>query len=136
MHDVLAFGAHPDDVEIGCGGTVALLAKQGRSVVIVDFTRGETGTRGTTDERAQEAAEAARVLGAAARVNLELPDGLLALSDPEGGRPVPRHDGEKLVDLIREQRPRPLVGSFPGGGHPGRVENWRAGAAAAARGSD
>ena len=47
MADVVAFGAHPDDVEIGCGGTVALLASQGRKVVVVDFTRGEIGTRGT-----------------------------------------------------------------------------------------
>src|SRR5262245_65250884 len=83
MADVMAFGAHPDDVEIGCGGTVALLASQGRNVVIVDFTRGELGTRGTPLQRAQEAEAAAWTLGAKMRVNLELPDGFLPFRDPK-----------------------------------------------------
>ena len=61
--DVLAIGAHPDDVELGCGGTVALLAQQGRRVGILHLTRGEAGTRGTADEREAEARAAAAALG-------------------------------------------------------------------------
>ena len=121
MADVLAFGAHPDDVEIGCGGTVALLAKLGRSVVVVDFTRGETGTRGTPDERAREAAEAAKVLGATARLNLELPDGLLPFADPKSGRPARDLAVERIVELIREHRPRLLLANYPSDQHPDHV---------------
>ena len=73
--DVLAFGPHPDDVELGCGGTLASLAGSGRGVGIVDLTRGEMATRGTPETRAQEAAEAARLLGARFRANLDLGDG-------------------------------------------------------------
>jgi bacillithiol biosynthesis deacetylase BshB1 len=144
MADVLAFGAHPDDVEIGCGGTVALLAKQGRDVIVVDFTRGETGTRGTPDQRAAEAVEAARILGARTRVNLELPDGLLPFTDPKSGRPTRELAAERVVDLIREHRPRLLLANFPSDAHPDHVvvgevvkqarylaglQKWRAGKA-------
>src|SRR5262245_21995292 len=121
MADVLALGAHPDDVEIGCGGTVALLASQGRSIVIADFTRGELGTRGTPDERGREAAAAAKVLGATARVNLELPDGQLPFTDPKSGRPTRELAVEKVVDLIREHRPRLLLANFPSDAHPDHV---------------
>lgn len=72
--DVMAFGAHPDDVEIGCGGLLARAAGDGRKVLIVDLTRGEQGSRGTPEERKKEAAEAAAVLGAEGRLNLCLPD--------------------------------------------------------------
>ncbi len=75
--DVLAIGAHPDDVELRVGGTVRKLVSAGRSVAIVDLTRGELATRGTPDTRTAEAAEAARALGVADRVNLGLPDGRL-----------------------------------------------------------
>ena len=119
MADVLAFGAHPDDVEIGCGGTVALLASQGRSVVIVDFTRGEMGTRGTPEERAREAKSAAKRLGAASRVNLELPDGLLPFTYAE--RPTRDLAVERVVDLIRELRPRLLLANYPSDAHPDHV---------------
>jgi len=73
--DVLAFGAHPDDVEIGCGGTLAKLTDAGRSVVVVDLVRGELGTRGSVETRAQEAARSSEILGLTARENLGLPDG-------------------------------------------------------------
>jgi bacillithiol biosynthesis deacetylase BshB1 len=112
MADVLAFGAHPDDVEIGCGGTVALLASQGRSVVIVDFTRGELGTRGTPAQRAQEAEAAAWALGAKGRVNLEQPDGFLPFREPAIAL---------VVDLIREHRPRLLLANYPSDAHPDHV---------------
>lgn len=73
--DVLAIGAHPDDVELTCGGTIIKLVKQGHSVGILDLTQGELGTRGDRKIRAQEAAKAAAVMGVAVRENLKLPDG-------------------------------------------------------------
>src|SRR5882672_8181210 len=131
MADVVAFGAHPDDIEIGCGGTVALLASQGREVVLVDFTRGETGTRGTPEERARESAEAARMLGAAARENLELPDGRLpftmtvnpgtTIAGQPGSRLVREVAVELVVDVLRRHRPRLLLANFPSDAHPDHV---------------
>ncbi len=73
--DVLAIGAHPDDVELTCGGTIIKLVKQGRSVGILDLTEGELGTRGDRKTRGREAAKAAAVMGVALRENLRLPDG-------------------------------------------------------------
>lgn len=72
--DVLAFGAHPDDIEISCGGTVASLTRQGKKVGIIDLTRGEMGTRGTAETRKREAEDAAHILGVSVRENLDLPD--------------------------------------------------------------
>ena len=84
--DLLAFGPHPDDVEIGMGGTLALEASRGARVGLCDLTRGERGSNGTPDQRVAEAEAAAAVLGAAWRVNLGLPDGGLAV----GAGPGPR----------------------------------------------
>jgi len=73
--DILAIGAHPDDVELGCGATLAKEIHHGKSVGILDLTRGELGTRGTPEIRDQEAANAANLLGVAVRHNLGLADG-------------------------------------------------------------
>ena len=73
--DILAFGAHPDDVELGCGGSIAKAVSQGKSVGIVDLTRGELGTRGSAAIRDQEAAAAAKVLAVSFRKNLAFRDG-------------------------------------------------------------
>lgn len=73
--DILVLAAHPDDAEISCGGTIAKHVSLGHKVGIVDFTRGELGTRGTPEIRAQEATEAAKILGAEIRENLGLKDG-------------------------------------------------------------
>jgi bacillithiol biosynthesis deacetylase BshB1 len=73
--DILAFGAHPDDVELGCGATVAKEVANGKKVGIVDLTRGELGTRGSADLRDIEAANAAKILGVAVRENLAFADG-------------------------------------------------------------
>lgn len=73
--DILVLAAHPDDAELGCGGTIAKHVKMGHKVGVVDFTRGELGTRGTIETRMAEAAESSRILGLAARENLGLPDG-------------------------------------------------------------
>lgn len=73
--DILAFGAHPDDVELGCGALIAKEISLGKKVGIVDLTRGELGTRGSAEIRDQEAAEAAKILGVSVRKNLGFRDG-------------------------------------------------------------
>ncbi|WP_417444046.1 bacillithiol biosynthesis deacetylase BshB1 [Joostella sp.] len=73
--DILAFGAHPDDVELGCGATIAKEIKLGKTVGVVDLTRGELGTRGTAEIRDKEAANAAKILGIEVRENLCFSDG-------------------------------------------------------------
>jgi bacillithiol biosynthesis deacetylase BshB1 len=115
--DLLAFGPHPDDVELFCGGLVSSAVVRGHRVGIVDLTRGERGTRGTVDERALEAAEAARILGVDARENLALPDAGLAPfapSDLEDERsPVLR-----VVECIRRLRPVTVLVPFWRERHP------------------
>ncbi len=98
--DIVAFTAHPDDMEICCGGTLALAARQGWKAGAVEFTRGELGTRGTPETRSREAEEAARVLGLSARLNLELPDGHLHDSD---------ESRQLVVRILRQTRPRVVI---------------------------
>jgi len=107
--DVLAIGAHPDDVELGCGGTLALLAAQGRRVGILHLTRGERGTRGTVAEREDEARAAAAALGAAAVDFLDCGDGGLR-----------RGEGEEdaLIAVLRRRRPEIVLGPTPSDRHP------------------
>lgn len=73
--DILAFGAHPDDIELGCGGSLAKAVAQGKKVGLIDLTQGELGTRGSAEIRKQEAAEAAKLLNASFRKNLGFRDG-------------------------------------------------------------
>ena len=73
--DILAIGVHPDDVELGCSGTLINEIKLGKKVGIVDLTQGELGTRGTVESRYQEAADAAMHIGATIRENLKMRDG-------------------------------------------------------------
>mgnify|MGYP001766396061 CR=1 FL=1 len=91
----LAIGAHPDDVEISMGGTLALLTDRGYRVGVIDLTRGETGSRGTPEQRLEESRAAAGLLGVESRFNLALPDGELAVT-PEAVRALTR-----LVRLCR-----------------------------------
>lgn len=107
--DLLAVGPHPDDVELAVGGTLLRHARAGRRVAIVDCTRGELGTRGTPEIRAREAEEAARRLGVAARLNLELPDG--ALFDDDAAR-------RRLVRAIRALRPVVILAPHEADLHP------------------
>lgn len=107
--DVLAFGAHPDDVELGCGGTVYKLVQRGYSVGIVDLTRGEMGTRGTVTERQQEAERAAEILGAAFRLNLEIPDAGITLS---------KENLHKVMTVIRRFQPSLVLAPYPEDRHP------------------
>lgn len=75
--DILAIGAHPDDVELGCGATLAKEIANGKKVGILDLTRGELGTRGTPEMRDQEAENAANILGVSVRTNMEFADGFI-----------------------------------------------------------
>jgi N-acetylglucosamine malate deacetylase 1 len=101
MHvDLLAFGPHPDDIEIGMAGTIAKHAALGARVGLCDLTRGELGSNGTPDERVKEADDAARVLGAAWRVNLALPD---------GGLSPGRDQVTAVAELIRRAQPSIVV---------------------------
>ena len=98
--DLVAFMAHPDDAELICGGTLALAARQGWRVGVVDMTRGELGTRGTPQLRREEALEAAGVLGLTCRVNLDLPDG--HVRDDDSTRRL-------VVGQLRVLRPRVVI---------------------------
>lgn len=107
--DALAIGAHADDVELGCGGTVALLADLGRKVGILHLTRGEAGTRGTVEERRNEAEVAARALGAATVEFLDFGDGGLRTGQAEE---------DALIGVLRRLRPELVLGPAPSDRHP------------------
>lgn len=79
--DILAFGAHPDDIELSCGGSLAAMIDKGYTVGICDLTRGELGSRGTAETRAQEAEKASAILGIHERINLGIPDGNIAVNN-------------------------------------------------------
>jgi bacillithiol biosynthesis deacetylase BshB1 len=112
--EALFFGAHPDDVELTSGGLAALLASHGHAVAVVDLTRGEKASRGTVEERAAEAAAAARELGVQARENLGLPDTGLSRHDPAQLRAV--------IECLRHLRPRLVVAPDREDEHPDHVE--------------
>ncbi len=94
--NVLAFSAHPDDIELAAAGTLIKLDKQGYAVGIADITRGEFGTRGTREVRQKEAEEAARLIGAKVRECLDIPDGSVT---------VTRENHLKVIRLLRKYRP-------------------------------
>jgi bacillithiol biosynthesis deacetylase BshB1 len=94
--DILAFGAHPDDVELGCSGTIAKEISLGKKVGIIDLTRGELGTRGTAQTRDEEAAEAAKILGVPVRENLNFRDGFFVNDEA--------HQLE-IIKMIRKYQP-------------------------------
>ena len=107
--DVLAVGAHPDDVELACGGTLALMASRGRQVGIVHLTRGESGTRGSAEERRREATAAARALGAATLDLLDCGDGELRAG---------RAEEDALIRLLRRYRPEVVLAPPTRDRHP------------------
>ena len=98
--DILAFGAHPDDVELSCGGTIAKEVSVGKKVGIVDLTRGELGTRGSADLRAKEAKQAASILGVSVRENLGLRDGFFKNDEP--------HQLD-IIKILRKYRPNVVL---------------------------
>jgi bacillithiol biosynthesis deacetylase BshB1 len=107
--DVLAFGPHPDDIEIGVGGTVAVHAAAGYRVGLCDLTRGELGTNGTPATRMAEAETARKVLGAVVRVNLGWPDGAIGRS---------RDHERQAASLIRRYRPGTVLVPWREDRHP------------------
>lgn len=107
--DILAFGAHADDVEIGMGGTIAKYASQGKRIGICDLTRAELSSNGTVDIRAEEAQNAAGIIGVQVRENLHLPDRGLYITE----------DSIKLVAaVIRKYRPKIIFTPYSVDRHP------------------
>ena len=107
--DILAIGAHPDDVELSCGGTLAKHIKAGKKVAIVDLTEGELGSRGSVKTRYEEAFKAKQILKIKDRVNLQLPDGFFV------------EDHDSLIKLIRQIRyfqPEIVLANAPRDRHP------------------
>jgi N-acetylglucosamine malate deacetylase 1 len=109
MIDLLAIFPHPDDAELGCGGTLAKSAANGHSVGIVDLARGEMASRGTVELRAQEAQRAAKVLGVGIRENVGFPDAGLR-NDPASR--------EQLAMVIRRLKPKVVIAPALEGRHP------------------
>ncbi|HLP64776.1 bacillithiol biosynthesis deacetylase BshB1 [Flavobacterium sp.] len=94
--DILAFGAHPDDVELGCSGTIAKEISLGKKIGIIDLTRGELGTRGSVEIRNSESAKASQILGVSVRENLDMRDGFF-VNDEEHQL--------KIIQMIRKYQP-------------------------------
>ncbi len=107
--DILALAAHRDDVEQTCAGTLLKMAERGHSTGILDLTRGEMGTRGSMEDRAHEAAEAARILQVSWRQALDIPDGRVENN---------WENRLKVARVLREQRPRVLILPYWEGRHP------------------
>lgn len=107
--DILAIGVHPDDVELGCSGTLINEIKRGKKAGIVDLTQGELGTRGTIETRYQEAANAAMIIGVSIRENLKMRDGFF------------RNDEAhqlQLIETIRKYQPEIIIGNILSDRHP------------------
>jgi bacillithiol biosynthesis deacetylase BshB1 len=107
--DILAIAAHRDDVEQTCGGTLLKMAQRGQRTGILDLTQGEMGTRGTAEDRAREAADAARILGVGWRRALDIPDGRVENT---------WENRLKVASVIRETRPRVVILPYWKGRHP------------------
>ncbi len=98
--DLLAFGVHPDDIELSCAGTLLVEKKNGKKVGIIDLTQGELGTRGTAETRKEEAANSAAILGVDIRENLEMADGFFK-NDEENQR--------KIIQALRKYKPEIII---------------------------
>jgi N-acetylglucosamine malate deacetylase 1 len=107
--DILAIGVHPDDVELGCSGTILSHVQQGHKVGIADLTRGELGTRGNADLRIQEAEKAARILGVEFRENLGFADGFFTVDEAHINI---------LIRIIRKYQPEIVLCNAPHDRHP------------------
>lgn len=110
--DIIAFGAHPDDIEIGCGGYLAKSVGLGYAVGMVDLTRGEMGSNGTVEQRHNEAQAAANILGAKWRENLAIPDRHVTINDDNLA---------KVVRLIRRHRPKIILAPYWEDRHPDHI---------------
>ena len=107
--DVLAFGVHPDDVELSCGGVLLVEKKQGKKTGIIDLTQGELGTRGTAETRYTEATEAAKILEVDVRENLKMADGFFENNEL---------NQRKIVKILRKYKPEIVLCNAPKDRHP------------------
>ena len=107
--DILAFGAHPDDVEISSGATLLKYAKEGKSIGIIDLTEGELGTRGSAEKRYEEAKKASSFLGLKIRENLKMGDGFIAHSE---------ENKLKVIECIRKYQPELILANSVHDRHP------------------
>lgn len=107
--DILALAAHPDDTELCCGGTLAALTNQGKKVGVIDFTKGEMGTRGTPEQRMREASVAADIIGLKVRENLGMADTKIQNT---------RENQKKIIQKIRHYRPHICLVGAPEDRHP------------------
>lgn len=107
--DILAIGSHPDDVELGCSGTLINEIKRGKKVGIIDLTQGELGTRGTIETRYQEAADSAKIMGVAVRENLKMRDGFFRNDEAHQ---------MQLIKVIRQYQPEIVIGNILEDRHP------------------
>ena len=107
--DILAFGAHPDDIELSCGGTILKHIQLGKKIGLIDLTRGELGTRGTAELRDKEAKEAASILGVSVRENLNFADGFFQ-NDPAHQL--------KVISIIRKYQPEIILCNAVSDRHP------------------
>ena len=107
--DILAFGVHPDDVELGCAGTILASIEEGKKVGIVDLTKGELGTRGNAETRMIESANAAKLLGVSVRENLGMADGFFQ-NDEINKR--------KIIEVLRKYQPEIIFCNAPDDRHP------------------
>ncbi|MDR9417162.1 MAG: bacillithiol biosynthesis deacetylase BshB1 [Gracilimonas sp.] len=114
--DVLVFASHPDDAELNCGGTIASLTQQGKKVGIIDLTKGEMGTRGTTKTRAKEVKKASELLNISYRVNLDLGDSLIHNT---------RENQLKIIEFIRLTKPHICLVGAPFDRHPDHGKGTR-----------
>ncbi len=107
--DILAFGVHPDDVELSCAGVLLVEKNNGKKTGIIDLTRGELGTRGTAETRSTESAAAAAILGVATRENLDMADGFLQNDEAHQ---------RKVITAIRAYQPEIILCNAPEDRHP------------------
>jgi bacillithiol biosynthesis deacetylase BshB1 len=114
--DYLFFAAHPDDIELSCGGTIIKFAKAGHAVGIIDLTRGEMGTRGTPATRKREARNAAKIMGAAFREQLDFGD---------GGLRTGRGEEMQIIEVVRRHRPSIIFAPWPDERHPDHARAGR-----------
>jgi len=107
--DILAIGSHPDDVELGCSGTLISEIKKGKKVGIIDLTQGELGTRGTIQTRYSEATDAAKIMGITVRVNLKMRDGFFINDEAHQ---------LQLIKVLRTYQPEIVIGNILEDRHP------------------
>ena len=107
--DILAFAAHPDDIELSAAGTIMQAIDDGKTVAIVDLTQGELGSRGTIDTRYEEAEAASDIMGISARVNLKMPDGFFEIT---------RENKLKIIEMVRHFQPEIVLANAISDRHP------------------